>query len=59
MHDKRALLPDSTAARVGFVARQPEVRHISAATLTQRYFAGRTIWPSPPNSSEEPLVSAT
>jgi methyltransferase (TIGR00027 family) len=36
-----------------------EVRHVSAAALTQRYFAGRTDGLRPPNNSEELLVAAT
>ena len=36
-----------------------EVQHVSAATLTQRYFAGRTDGLCPPCNSEELLVAAT
>src|SRR5436309_5940287 len=36
-----------------------EVQHVSAATLGQRYFAGRTDGLRPPNNSEELLVAAT
>jgi methyltransferase (TIGR00027 family) len=36
-----------------------EVQHVSAATLTQRYFAGRTDGLRPPNNSEELLVATT
>lgn len=36
-----------------------EVRHISAATLAQRYFAGRTDGLRPPDNSEELLVATT
>jgi methyltransferase (TIGR00027 family) len=36
-----------------------EVRHVSAAMLAQRYFAGRTDGLRPPNNSEELLVAAT
>ncbi len=36
-----------------------EVQHVSAATLTRRYFAGRTDDLRPPNNSEELLVAAT
>jgi hypothetical protein len=36
-----------------------EIQHVSAATLTQRYFAGRTDGLRPPNNSEELLVAAT
>jgi len=36
-----------------------EVQHVSAATLAQRYFAGRTDGLRPPNNSEELLVAAT
>jgi methyltransferase (TIGR00027 family) len=36
-----------------------KVRHVSAATLTQRYFAGRTDGLRPPNNSEELLVATT
>jgi len=34
-----------------------EVQHVSAAILTQRYFAGRTDGLRPPNDSEELLVA--
>jgi methyltransferase (TIGR00027 family) len=34
-----------------------EVRHVSAVTLAQRYFAGRTDRLRPPNNSEELLVA--
>jgi methyltransferase (TIGR00027 family) len=43
------------AHEVGF----REVRHVSAATLTQRYFAGRTDGLRPPNNTEELLVATT
>jgi methyltransferase (TIGR00027 family) len=36
-----------------------EVGHVSAATLTERYFAGRTDGLRPPNNSEELLVATT
>ena len=36
-----------------------EVQHISAATLTQRYFADRTDGLRPPKNSEELLVAST
>jgi methyltransferase (TIGR00027 family) len=36
-----------------------EVQHVSAATLTERYFAGRTDGLRPPNNSEELLVATT
>jgi methyltransferase (TIGR00027 family) len=36
-----------------------EVQHVSAATLAQRYFAGRTDGFCPPNNSEELLVAMT
>jgi O-methyltransferase involved in polyketide biosynthesis len=36
-----------------------EVRHVSAAMLAQRYFAGRTDGLRPPNNSEELLVATT
>lgn len=36
-----------------------DVQHVSAATLTQRYFAGRTDGLRPPDNSEELLVAAT
>ncbi|TAL01757.1 MAG: SAM-dependent methyltransferase [Rhodospirillaceae bacterium] len=36
-----------------------EVQHVSAATLTRRYFAGRTDGLRPPNSAEELLVATT
>jgi methyltransferase (TIGR00027 family) len=35
-----------------------EVRHVSAATLTERYFAGRTDGLRPPSNAEELLVAA-
>jgi methyltransferase (TIGR00027 family) len=36
-----------------------EVRHVSAATLAQRYFAGRSDGLRPPGNSEELLVATT
>jgi methyltransferase (TIGR00027 family) len=36
-----------------------EVRHVSAANLAERYFAGRTDGLRPPNNSEELLVAST
>ena len=36
-----------------------EARHVSAATLAQHYFAGRTDGLRPPNDSEELLVATT
>jgi methyltransferase (TIGR00027 family) len=36
-----------------------DVRHVSAAALAQRYFAGRTDGLRPPNNSEELLVATT
>jgi methyltransferase (TIGR00027 family) len=36
-----------------------EVRHVSAATLTRRYFAGRTDGLRPPDNAEELLVATT
>jgi methyltransferase (TIGR00027 family) len=36
-----------------------EVRHVSAAALTERYFAGRTDGLRPPNNTEEVLVAKT
>jgi len=36
-----------------------EVQHVSAAALTERYFAGRTDGLRPPNNSEELLVATT
>lgn len=36
-----------------------DVQHVSAATLAQRYFAGRTDGLRPPNNSEELLVATT
>lgn len=36
-----------------------DVRHVSAADLAQRYFAGRTDGLRPPNNSEELLVATT
>jgi hypothetical protein len=44
---------------LGRAAGFPKVEHVSAATLTQRYFAGRTDGLRPPNNSEELLVAAT
>src|SRR5205823_10304309 len=35
------------------------VQHVSAATLAQRYFSGRTDGLRPPNNSEELLVATT
>jgi hypothetical protein len=34
-------------------------QHVSTATLTQRYFSGRTDGLRPPENSEELLVAAT
>ena len=36
-----------------------EARHVSAATLAQRYFAGGTDGLRPPNNAEELLVATT
>jgi methyltransferase (TIGR00027 family) len=36
-----------------------DVRHVSAATLTQRYFTGRTDGLRPPDNAEELLVATT
>ena len=36
-----------------------EVRHVSAAALAERYFAGRTDGLRPPNNAEELLVATT
>jgi hypothetical protein len=36
-----------------------EARHVSAAMLTQRYFADRTDGLRPPDNSEELLVAST
>ena len=36
-----------------------EVQHVSAATLAERYFAGRTDGLRPPSNSEEFLVATT
>jgi O-methyltransferase involved in polyketide biosynthesis len=36
-----------------------EARHVSAADLSQRYFAGRTDGLRPPNNAEELLLAAT
>ncbi len=36
-----------------------EVQHVSASTLAERYFAGRTDGLRPPNNSEELLVATT
>jgi methyltransferase (TIGR00027 family) len=43
------------ACEAGF----PEVQHVSAATLADRYFSGRTDGLRPPNNSEELLVAGT
>jgi methyltransferase (TIGR00027 family) len=51
-----------TPARILTLAREAgfrEVRHVSAAMLTQRYFAGRTDNLRPPNNAEELLVAAS
>jgi methyltransferase (TIGR00027 family) len=37
----------------------PKIEHVSAATLAQRYFSGRTDGLRPPNNSEELLVATT
>ncbi len=36
-----------------------DARHVSAAALAERYFAGRTDGLRPPNDSEELLVATT
>jgi hypothetical protein len=36
-----------------------DAQHVSAADLTQRYFAGRTDGLRPPNNAEELLVAVT
>jgi hypothetical protein len=36
-----------------------EVRHVSAAALARRYFAGRTDGLRPPPNSEELLIAST
>ena len=36
-----------------------DAQHVSAAVLTQRYFAGRTDGLRPPNNAEELLVATT
>jgi len=36
-----------------------EVRHVSAAALAERYFAGRTDGLRPPNNTEELLIAST
>ena len=36
-----------------------EVQHVSADTLTQRYFAGRADGLRPPSNSEELLIATT
>ncbi len=51
-----------TPAEILKLAREagfPEVRHVSAATLTERYFAGRTDGLRPPDNAEELLVGVT
>jgi methyltransferase (TIGR00027 family) len=45
----------SLAGEAGF----REFRHVSAGSLTQRYFAGRTDGLRPPNNAEELLVAST
>ena len=49
-------------AEITALARQSgfkDARHVSAATLTQRYFAGRPDGLRPPNNGEELLVATT
>jgi methyltransferase (TIGR00027 family) len=51
-----------TPAEILKLAREagfPEVRHVSAATLTERYFADRTDGLRPPDNAEELLVGVT
>jgi hypothetical protein len=45
----------TVASEAGF----REVRHVSADTLTRRYFASRTDGLRPPNNAEELLVANT
>ncbi len=45
----------SLAREAGF----REVQHVSAAMLTERYFAGRTGGLRPPNNAEEILVAGS
>jgi hypothetical protein len=52
----------STPAQMLTLAREAgfgEVQHVSAATLAQRYFAGRTDGLLPLNNSEDLLVATT
>jgi methyltransferase (TIGR00027 family) len=44
---------------LGRAAGFQKVQHVSAASLAQRYFAGRTDGLRPPNNSEELLVAST
>jgi hypothetical protein len=37
----------------------PQLLHVSAATLAERYFAGRADGLRPPNNAEELLVATT
>jgi O-methyltransferase involved in polyketide biosynthesis len=49
-----------TPAEIVALAREAgfaDARHVSAADLTQRYFAGRTDGLRPPNNAEELLVA--
>ena len=51
-----------TPAEIVALAREAgfaDARHVSAADLTQRYFAGRTDGLRPPNNAEELLVATT
>jgi hypothetical protein len=43
------------ASECGFV----HVKHVSAASLAERYFSGRADGLRPPNNSEELLVAST
>jgi O-methyltransferase involved in polyketide biosynthesis len=44
---------------LGRTAGFQQVQHVSAATLAERYFGGRTDGLRPPNNSEELLVATT
>ena len=51
-----------TPAEIIALAREAgfaEARHVSAADLTQRYFAGRSDGLRPPSNAEELLVART
>ena len=60
MRNEQTAAPDSTemislARDAGF----KDIRHVSAATLAERYFSGRTDGLRPPKTAEELLVATT